>query len=297
MIEKNGNMEHNILITGANGQLGHCLQDLAKEQNLDYKFFFTDVEELDICDQQKIEDFVLQNNIHAVINAAGYTAVDKAESDVETAYRLNRDAVAYLAQTARRHNIYLVHVSTDYVFSGQSCTPHREDDAIAPLSVYGKSKAAGEQAIAGSRCRATVVRTSWLYSEYGHNFVKTMLKLGREKDRLSVVSDQVGGPTYAGDLAEALFQAFLLNKSKPGMQIYHYADEGVTSWYDFAKAIMEMAGLGCAVAPVLTSEYPAAAPRPAYSVFDLRKTKKELGLEIPYWRDSLRLVINKLAGK
>lgn len=289
-------MNH-ILITGANGQLGNCLRDLAAEYQERYRFFYTDVEELDITDAAAIDRYVADNQIQIIINAAAYTAVDKAEDDVDMAYKLNRDAVRNLAEVAKAHNCLLVHISTDYVFSGECCHPYKEDDTPAPKSVYGASKLAGEQAVAEVGCRAIIIRTSWLYSEYGHNFVKTMLRLGEERKEVSVVCDQIGGPTYAGDLAQAILLCLTANLEKKGIQVYHFANEGVISWYDFAKAIMEISGESCAVFPIFTGEYPAKAPRPAYSVFNLRKTKTELGISIPYWRDSLALIINKLLNK
>ena len=289
-------MNH-ILITGANGQLGNCLRDLAAEYQERYRFFYTDVEELDITDAAAIDRYVADNQIQIIINAAAYTAVDKAEDDVDMAYKLNRDAVRNLAEVSKAHDCLLVHISTDYVFSGECCHPYKEDDTPAPKSVYGASKLAGEQAVAEVGCRAIIIRTSWLYSEYGHNFVKTMLRLGDERKEVSVVCDQIGGPTYAGDLAQAILLCLTSNLEKTGMQVYHFANEGVISWYDFAKAIMEISGKPCAVFPIFTGEYPAKAPRPAYSVFNLRKTKTELGISIPYWRDSLALIINKLLNK
>ena len=289
-------MNH-ILITGANGQLGNCLRDLAAEYQDKYRFFYTDVEELDITDAAAIDRYVIDNHINIIINAAAYTAVDKAEDDVEMAYKLNRDAVRNLAEVAREHNCLLVHVSTDYVFSGEACHPYKEDDTPAPKSVYGSSKLAGEQAVAESGCRAIIIRTSWLYSEYGHNFVKTMLKLGSEREEVSVVCDQIGGPTYAGDLAKVIMTLVAKNDQQNGVQFYHFANEGTISWYDFAKAIMEIAGNRCQVKAIFTGEYPAKAARPAYSVFNLRKVKEEIGIPIPYWRDSLILIINKLQDK
>ena len=277
--------------------MGNCLRDHAKEYQDKYRFFHTDVAELDITDAVAIDRYVTDNQINAIINAAAYTAVDKAEDDVDMAYKLNRDAVRNLADVARKHGIHLVHISTDYVFSGEACHPYKEDEPIAPLSVYGKSKAKGEAAIRESGCSATIIRTSWLYSEYGNNFVKTMLRLGHERESVSVVSDQIGGPTYAGDLAQAVLLAMTANLGKEGVQVYHFANEGTISWFDFAKAIMETAGIHCAVNPIFTGEYPAKAPRPAYSVFNLRKIKTELEITIPYWRDSLILTINKLSDK
>ncbi len=284
----------NILITGANGQLGNCLRDLAADFQDKYNFYYTDVAELDITDAEAIEKFVADKGIDIIINAAAYTAVDKAEDEVELAYCLNRDAVHNLAEVARNHNCLLVHVSTDYIFSGESCKPYMETDTPAPQSVYGASKLAGEQAIMESGCRALVIRTSWLYSEYGNNFVKTMLRLGTERESLNVVSDQIGGPTYAGDLAKIIFRLIEVAPIEEKVGIYHFANEGVCSWYDFAKAIMEFGGKKCDVNPIFTSEYPSKARRPSFSVFNLRKTKTTTKMDIPYWRDSLRLIINKL---
>ncbi len=284
----------NILITGANGQLGNCLRDLAADFQDKYNFYYTDVAELDITDAEAIEKFVADKGIDIIINAAAYTAVDKAEDEVELAYCLNRDAVRNLAEVARNHNCLLVHVSTDYIFSGESCKPYMETDTPAPQSVYGASKLAGEQAIMESGCRALVIRTSWLYSEYGNNFVKTMLRLGTERESLNVVSDQIGGPTYAGDLAKVIFRLIEVAPIEEKVGIYHFANEGLCSWYDFAKAIMEFGGKKCDVNPIFTSEYPSKARRPSFSVFNLRKTKTTTKMDIPYWRDSLRLIINKL---
>lgn len=284
-----------ILVTGANGQLGRCLQDLSKTEAYSlHEYLFTDVDELNICDLPAIQAYVAENHPDAIINAAAYTAVDKAEDEIEQAYRLNRDAVANLAEVACSNHLYLIHISTDYIFSGEECHPYTVEAIANPKSIYGKSKAAGEEAIKDSGCNATIIRTSWLYSEYGHNFVKTMMKLGGERKELNVVFDQIGGPTYAGDLANAILTSLTYNINKAGVQTYHYANEGTISWYDFTQAIMDIAGIECKVNAIFTSEYPAKAPRPAYSVFDLSKIKNELNLKIPYWRNSLILTINKL---
>ncbi|MBO7648274.1 MAG: dTDP-4-dehydrorhamnose reductase [Bacteroidales bacterium] len=291
------NHKQTILITGANGQLGNCLRDLAKDCQDHFEFIYTDVDTLDITDAKAIESFVVDNRIDIIVNAAAYTAVDKAEEDVEAAFRINRDAVALLAAAAKRHSCHLVHISTDYVFSGEACHPYPVDAPVEPKSVYGRTKAESERAIRESGCSATIIRTSWLYSEYGHNFVKTMLKLGDEREEIAVVCDQVGGPTYAGDLAAAILKVLETNIGKTGVTIYHYANEGTASWFDFAKAIMEMGGKECRVKAIFTSEYPAKASRPAYSIFDLSLIKKEIQIEIPYWRNSLELVINKLQAK
>ena len=291
------NHKQTILITGANGQLGNCLRDLAKDCQDHFEFIYTDVDTLDITDAKAIESFVVDNRIDIIVNAAAYTAVDKAEEDVEAAFRINRDAVALLAAAAKRHGCHLVHISTDYVFSGEACHPYPVDAPVEPKSVYGRTKAESERAIRESGCSATIIRTSWLYSEYGHNFVKTMLKLGDEREEIAVVCDQVGGPTYAGDLAAAILKVLETGICKTGVTIYHYANEGTASWFDFAKAIMEMGGKECRVKAIFTSEYPAKASRPAYSIFDLSLIKKEIQIPIPYWRDSLKLVINKLQAK
>lgn len=285
----------NILVTGANGQLGKCIQDFSKKlPEGECRFFFTDIDTLDICDAGQIERRIVRDEIDVIVNAAAYTAVDKAEDNIAEAYRINRDAVDNLAKCAKRRGVYLVHISTDYVFSGDECRPHREEDPIAPRSVYGKSKAEGEQAIRDSGCHATIIRTSWLYSEYGHNFVKTMLKLGKERERVTVVYDQIGGPTYAGDLASAIWSVIEKNGKSSGMNVYHFANKGSISWFDFAQAIMEIGGCNCRVDAILSENYPAKAPRPACSVFDLSKIERETGIDIPYWRDSLKLTISKL---
>jgi len=287
----------NILITGANGQLGNCLRDLAKEYQDKYRFFYTDVAELDITDATAIDKYIIDNQINVIINAAAYTAVDKAEDDQENAYRINCTAVSNLANASKKHDLSLFHISTDYVFSGDSSKPHEENDTPAPKSVYGSTKLAGERAIQESGCRAVVIRTSWLYSEYGNNFVKTMLRLGAERESLRVVCDQIGGPTYAGDLAKAIFCLMDRGLGHTGTEIYHFANEGVCSWFDFSKAIMEMGGLKCRVEAIPSSDYPAKARRPASSVFNLCKIKKTISEDIPYWRDSLLLVINRLREK
>lgn len=287
----------NILITGANGQLGNCLRDLAMEYQDKYNFYYTDIAELDITDAGAIDAYVADNRIDIILNAAAYTAVDKAEDDKENAYRINCTAVANLANVAKKHGLALVHISTDYVFSGELATPYVETDTPAPKSVYGSTKLAGEQAIEESGCRAIVIRTSWLYSEYGNNFVKTMLRLGREREEVSVVCDQIGGPTYAGDLARVIFSLLEKESELSGTEFYHFANEGVCSWFDFSKAIMEMGGLGCRVKAIPSSDYPAKARRPASSVFNLGKVKAATGMQIPYWRDSLILVINKIQEK
>lgn len=270
---------------------------MATDYQEQYRFFFTDVEELDITDAAAIDKYIIDNQINIIINAAAYTAVDKAEDDEANAYRINCEAVANLAKAAKKHGLTLFHISTDYVFSGDSSKPHEETDTPAPKSVYGSTKLAGERAIQESGCRAVVIRTSWLYSEYGNNFVKTMLRLGAERESLRVVCDQIGGPTYAGDLAKVIFLLIEKGLTHSGTDFYHFANEGVCSWFDFSKAIMEIGGLECRVEAILSSDYPAKARRPAFSVFNLSKIKTAIGMEIPYWRNSLILIINKLQEK
>ena len=260
----------------------------------DCQVYCTDIDTLDICQEEQVKRFLEAHPVDIIINAAAYTAVDKAEDDVEMAYRINRDAVANLSQAAAKHHAFLVHVSTDYVFDGLSNRPYTELDTPRPMSVYGSSKLAGEEAMRESGCQGVIIRTSWLYSEYGHNFVKTMLKLGAERETLSVVYDQIGAPTYAGDLAKAILTICQEPKNQKGVELYHFANEGCICWFEFTKAIFEIAGIRCAVKAILTSEYPTKAQRPAYSLFNLNKIKKDYGLDIPYWRESLKVIISKL---
>ena len=282
------------LITGAHGQLGRCLQDLLKTQD-GCQVYCTDVDTLDICDAGQIERFVEAHPVDIIINAAAYTAVDKAEDDQEAAYRINRDAVRNLAEVAQRHHLFLVHISTDYVFDGHTNSPYKEEDTPRPCSVYGSSKLAGEETMRESGCRGVIIRTSWLYSEYGHNFVKIMLQLGKERESLSVVYDQLGAPTYAGDLAHAILSLCEQADTIKGVETLHFSNEGSISWFEFAKTALEMAGISCTVRPILTSEYPTKAERPPFSLFNLGKIKNKYGVKVPYWRDSLRLIVNKLS--
>ena len=273
-------MRRSILITGANGQLGNCLRDLAADFQDQYNFYHTDIDTLDITDVSQIESFVQEHPVDIIINAAAYTAVDKAEDDQEAAYRINRDAVRNLAEVARLHHLFLVHISTDYVFDGHTNSPYKEDDTPRPCSVYGSSKLAGEEAMRESGCRGVIIRTSWLYSEYGHNFVKTMLKLGRERESLSVVYDQLGAPTYAGDLAQAILDICEQADTIKEVETLHFANEGSISWFEFAKSALEMAHVSCSIMPILTSEYPTKAKRPPYSLFNLGRIKTKYGVKI-----------------
>lgn len=281
----------NILITGANGQLGNEMRVLSAE-NKEYNYFFTDVAELDICDEQAVMSFVKDHHIHVIVNCAAYTAVDKAEDNLDLCTKLNSDAVGYLAKAAEANEAELIQVSTDYVFDGTNHLPYKETDATCPNSVYGVTKLKGE-ANAVEHCKkAMIIRTAWLYSTFGNNFVKTMIRLGKERDALGVVFDQIGTPTYARDLARAIFAA--INKGVvPG--IYHFSNEGVCSWYDFTKSIHRIAGITtCKVSPLHTDEYPAKAPRPNYSVLDKTKIKNTYGIEIPHWEESLKACIDEL---
>ena len=282
----------NILITGANGQLGNEMRVLSAE-NPEYAYFFTDVAELDICNEQAILDFVKANQINVIVNCAAYTAVDKAEENVELCTRLNADAVGYLAKAAETHGAEFIQVSTDYVFDGTSHIPYQETEATCPNSVYGHTKLAGEQNALTLCSRSMVIRTAWLYSIFGNNFVKTMIRLGKERENLGVIFDQVGTPTYARDLARAVFVA-IRQGVVPG--IYHFSNEGVCSWYDFSKAIHRLAGItACHVKPLHTEEYPTPAKRPHYSVLDKTKIKETYSIEIPYWEDSLKECIDALS--
>ena len=281
----------NILITGANGQLGNEMRVLSAE-NPEYVYFFTDVAELDICNEQAILDFVKANQINVIVNCAAYTAVDKAEENVELCTKLNADAVGYLAKAAEACGAEFIQISTDYVFNGTAHVPYKETDATCPNSVYGNTKLMGEQHALTFCSRSMVIRTAWLYSTFGKNFVKTMIRLGKERDTLGVIFDQVGTPTYARDLARAIF-AVIRQGIVPG--VYHFSNEGVCSWYDFAKAIHRLAGITtCHVKPLHTEEYLAPAKRPHYSVLDKTKIKTTYSIEIPYWMDSLESCIAEL---
>ena len=281
----------NILITGANGQLGNEMQVLSHE-NDQHTYFFTDVHELDICDEPAVRAFVVDNRIDVIVNCAAYTAVDKAEDNPELCDRLNHIAPGYLAAAAQACGAAMIQVSTDYVFDGTAHIPYTEDVPTCPASVYGSTKLAGEQKVMELCPRSMIIRTAWLYSIYGNNFVKTMLRLGRERDTLGVVFDQIGTPTYARDLASTIFAA--INRGiVPG--VYHFSNEGVCSWYDFTLAIHRLAGITtCKVSPLHTDEFPAKAPRPHNSVLDKTKIKKTFGIEIPHWEESLAACIKSL---
>ena len=285
----------NVLVTGSNGQLGSDI----KELSIDYKynFYFTDRDTLDISNPHAITEFVNNNNINTIINCAAYTAVDKAESDIENADKINHLAVKYLAQISKEKNIKLIHISTDYVFDGTNHMPYVETDITNPNGVYGQTKLDGEKAMQEINPEnSIIIRTSWVYSSYGANFVKTMLRLGKEKEQLGVIFDQVGTPTYAGDLAKAILD--IISNIKNGkVEIYNYSNEGVLSWYDFAKEIMHMTKSTCQVNPIETIEYPTPAKRPHYSLLNKSKIKKEFNITIPYWKDSLDECLQKMGER
>lgn len=283
-----------IVVFGAHGQLGHKMQDYDKEHVGEHEFVFTDIEDIDITNAEAIDKYISVYKPQVMINCAAYTAVDKAEDEPELADRINRYAVQLLSEAAYRYNVFMVHISTDYVFDGLHYCPYVETDATSPVSVYGSTKWQGEQAMMQSGCRGVIIRTAWLYSEYGNNFVKTMLRLGTEKEQISVVCDQVGTPTYAGDLAEAIMCIVNNNAKVAGVQCYHFSNEGAISWYDFSQAIMEISHKTCKVNTILGAQYKAKASRPYYSVLDKSKIKQHFGISIPYWKDSLVTCIRLL---
>ncbi len=280
----------NILVTGCNGQLGNEIRLLENEHS-EWKFFNTDVEELDITNQLAVEQYVAQNAIDGIINCAAYTAVDKAEEDKEKATTLNMVAPAFLAAAVEKRDGWIIQISTDYVFDGKAHTPYKEDDTPCPDSVYGSTKLAGELGAQKFCRKAVIIRTAWLYSSFGNNFVKTMQRLGREREELGVIFDQIGTPTYAADLAKAIL-TIIKEGIKPGT--YHYSNEGVCSWYDFAIAIHRMSGIKCNVKPLHTQEYPTPANRPAYAVLDKTKIKHTYNITIPHWEKSLKECIDKI---
>jgi dTDP-4-dehydrorhamnose reductase len=286
----------NILVTGSNGQLGSEIKELATN----YKkvdFIFKDLPELDICNFKALQAFIIDHNINAVINCAAYTAVDKAEEESIIATKVNYEGVLNIVNALQTVNGKLIHISTDYVFDGNNFLPYKELDPVSPIGVYGETKRAGELAVHDSDIDSIVIRTSWLYSSYGNNFVKTMLRLGNEKENLGVIFDQVGTPTYARDLAKTCLEILTgvnsVKISKNG-NLYHYSNEGVASWYDFAISIMELGGENCKVKPIQTKDYPTLAKRPQYSVLNKSKIKTDFKIEIPYWRDSLKDCIEKI---
>ena len=286
----------NILVTGANGQLGHEMQRVAKSSN--HNYIFTDVadgyEKLDITNIEDIRNMVKNNNVDIIVNCAAYTNVDKAESDYDTADLINNTAAGNLATAMKEAGGTLIHISTDYVFQGDRNTPCQEDWTTNPLGVYGKTKLAGEAAIATTGCNSIIIRTAWLYSQWGKNFVKTMQSLTATHDTLKVVFDQVGTPTFAGDLADTI--AHIINTGQTNKTgIYHFSNEGVCSWYDFAKLICKLSGNTCDINPCYSEEFPSPVKRPHFSVLDKKKIKETFGIKVPYWTDSLEVCIKQLA--
>lgn len=281
----------NILVTGANGQLGNEIR--RRSVGCNHHFTFTDVAELDITDAAAVLEMASNTKAEFIINCAAYTNVDKAEDDEQTAHLINCTATANLAAAAKQVGATLIHVSTDYVFDGCGCTPYTEEAAVAPTGAYGRTKLAGEQAVAESGCKHIIIRTAWLYSPFGRNFVKTMRTLTAERELLQVVFDQVGSPTYAGDLADAILH-IVEGGTHEAYGTYHYSNEGVCSWYDFAKEICEMSGNACEIRPCHSNEFPSKVARPHYSVLDKTKIKTTFGISIPHWKESLAVCIKEL---
>ncbi len=279
-------MSKKILVTGANGQLGSELRVLSVNSN--HEFLFTDVAELDITNREAVDNYVSEHGAEIIVNCAAYTNVDKAEDDTEMADNINHLAVKNLAEVSAKYKLILIHISTDYVFDGSKNTPYLETDPTAPLGVYGHTKLDGEKAVTDSGCDYLIIRTSWLYSSFGNNFVKTIRRLTAEKDSLKVVFDQVGTPTYAADLASAILEIIETGKYKSNSGIYHFSNEGVCSWYDFAIEIRNLSGNLCDIQPCHSDEFPSKVKRPNFSVLDKTKIKETFGLKIPYWKVSLR---------
>jgi dTDP-4-dehydrorhamnose reductase len=282
-----------ILVTGSNGQLGSELQEMA-DSFPSYRFLFTDVAELDITDAGAVNSLFMLERPDVVINCAAYTAVDKAEDEEHAARRLNAEAAGLLASASASCHALMVHISTDYIFNGRATRPITEDDKPEPASVYGLTKLEGESEVSSKALKAVIIRTSWLYSSHGHNFVKTILKYGRERGSLDVVNDQAGTPTYARDLAGTILALLPQMQEIRGTEIFNYSNEGVTTWYEFAKEILALKGVHCIVNPILTKDYPTKAPRPAYSVLSKQKIRERFGMAIPEWNESLKECLKKI---
>lgn len=287
-----------ILVTGSNGQLGSELKKISTTST-EHDWYFTDVDTLNICNKDDIELFFKDRNIDICINCAAYTAVDKAEDDEEKekAKIINSDAPLFLADVCKKHNSILIHISTDYVFDGTSLNPYMENDTINPQSVYGKTKADGEINIINSGCSYIIIRTAWLYSSFGNNFVKTMLRLASERDYVNVVDDQSGNPTWAYDLAFSILMIIQRNGKNPIHDIFHFTNEGITNWYNFAAAIFDISNKECKVKPISTKDFGSKAKRPAFSAMDKTKIKEFTGIKIPFWRDSLIKCIEEINNK
>ena len=283
----------NILVTGSNGQLGSEIRVLSSSSKFNY--IFTDIEELDITNTVEVQEFFDKNNIEAVINCAAYTAVDKAEEDEKTAHLINVTGIENLKNTSKKNNIPIIHISTDYVFDGKNYKPYIESDSTNPQGIYGKTKLEGEKTLLDYE-KSIIIRTAWLYSSFGANFVKTIIKIANANEQITVVDDQIGSPTYAADLAQACI--FITEKSLTETDvkygIYHYSNEGACSWYDFAKAIIEIKNIKCKVLPVDSKAFPRPAPRPHYSILNKTKIKNNFEIKIPYWKDSLIVCLEKL---
>lgn len=289
------NYNMKILVTGANGQLGRELRNVL-ESNIPGQTIYTDVEELDLIDANAVDVFFKRNEISHVVNCAAYTAVDKAEEEKLECAAVNVNAVKNLATAADATGAKIIHISTDYVFDGTAYRPYKESDKVNPISQYGTTKRKGETALLALAPESIIIRTSWLYSPYGNNFVKTMLRLGKEQSKIKVVCDQIGSPTYAYDLANAIYKILMSHQWVEG--IFHFANEGVCSWYDFAKSIHRIAGIKeCNISPIPTEEYPTAASRPFYSIFDKSRIKATYSAEVPYWEDSLIDCIKRLKNE
>ncbi len=281
-----------ILVTGAAGQLGNELHNVL-EQNKPGITLYTDIHDLDLTDAAAVRKYIVDNEISHIVNCAAFTAVDKAEQEPAICAKVNTDAVKNIAEVAADYGVKVIQISTDYVFDGTAHMPYRESDKVNPISTYGTTKRKGEMVLLSMSPDAVIIRTAWLYSPYGNNFVKTMLRLGAERSELGVVCDQIGTPTYARDLAEAIYAILTARQWVPG--IYHFSDEGACSWYDFTKAIHRIAGItGCNVKPIMTDDYPTAAARPPYSVLDKTRIKKTYGITIPHWEESLQNCIKQI---
>lgn len=284
----------NILVTGCNGQLGSEFQKIANYEG-EHNWLFTDIDTLDICNNKAIEDYFSEHEIDICINCAAYTAVDKAEDEgKENAELINVKAVEYLANNCKSNNILLIHISTDYIFDGNSIRPYTENDSACPNSVYGKTKYAGEQKVVASGCSYIIVRTSWLYSSYGNNFVKTMLRLGNERQFVNVVNDQNGNPTWAYDLANAILLLIQRNGNNEIKEVFNFSNDGIIPWCNFAEAIFHIGGRNCEVRPISTADYGSKANRPLFSALDKTKIKEFTGIKIPFWRDSLIKCIEEI---
>ena len=290
--------DRNVLVTGANGQLGRCIRDVVNSYKSNADWFFTDIDELDITDFNAVRRFVDDNKINVIINCAAYTNVDRAEDDPDNAMAINSDAVGNLAIAAKITSGTLIHISTDYVFDGTKHTPYVETDETKPIGVYGKTKRSGEKRIERCDCKAVVIRTAWLYSEYGKNFVKTMADLFKKKESLKVVGDQIGTPTYAGDLARFIVAIVEVGEYTK-MGLYHFTNEGTASWYDFAVAVKNLLApeSNCEIISCATEDYPTRAERPKYSVLSKQKIKEKFGIKIRHWQDSLAVCANKIKNK